>query len=473
MTEHGVTSHISPDDRVRRGAETRILCAGLILLALSSRTASAADATPDPAANPAGIATPLTTVSDADRPLDYALVITGRELLEGAYADAHTQYITRTLRGLGLHCLFSVCVDDDQSDIGDAVREAAARVRLVIVTGGLGPTENDVTRQALSQVTGVPLREHPDVLREMERRTGVARDQLRPNMRRQTLLPTRGTYLKNVGGSSLGLVFDWDDRVVVALPGPPRELQPMVRQELVPFLSRRFGTRSSGCSITIRFVGIGQSQIDHTMEQHAPLPPGTLVSSQFEGSRVDFTFSLIDDTPENQARLAKLQAQTTACLGEYIYAYDEKTTLEQHVASLLAQRHRPLAIAEIGSGGCLIGALGGEEAARSYLAGGFVAGTDQRMRALLRVPDDQWSAAVSPADRTQRLAHAIAAETSAQLAFVVSDVSQNPDGAAFVDVVFRQPDGSLETQRLSLRTGTVGRQQLTTQLLDRLRRWLQ
>lgn len=154
-----------------------------------------------------------------EKAVDYAIVVTGRELLVGAYADSHTQFLTKTLRGLGLHCLYSMSVDDGRTDIGEALRYALAKVPLVIVTGGLGPTENDVTRQALSECTGVPLHEHEDILRDMERRMGVPRDQLRANLRRQSQVPTRGTYLKNASGSAAGLVFDLGDKVVVALPG--------------------------------------------------------------------------------------------------------------------------------------------------------------------------------------------------------------------------------------------------------------
>jgi nicotinamide-nucleotide amidase len=407
--------------------------------------------------------------AEADKPLDYAIVVTGRELLEGVYADSHTLFLTRTLRGLGLHCLFSVSVDDSHADIGEALRYACTKVSLVIVTGGLGPTENDVTRQALSEFTGIPLHEHPEVLQDMERRTGLPRDQLRANLRRQSQMPTRGTYLKNAGGSAAGLVFELNDRVIVALPGPPRELQPMVRNELVPYLSRRFGTRPSGCSLTIRFVGLGQSQIDQTMKDHAPLPAGVLVSSLFEGGRVDFTFALAGDTAENRARLEELKRQTAECLGDHIYAYDETTTLEQHVVSLLAQRGVTLAIAEAGSGGSLVSALDGVDDAERAVLGGFVSRTGERLRHLLRVPDEQWQAAASSTEQTELLAAALAAATSAQWNVVVSDMQRDERGASYVEVVHRFGDGRLERLRLGVRAGDAGRGQLTTQLLDQLR----
>lgn len=421
---------------------------------------------------PAGLLSAADTPPPPDKAIDYAIVVTGRELLVGAYADSHTQFLTKTLRGLGLHCLYSMSVDDSSPDIAEALRYGLAKVSLVIVTGGLGPTENDVTRQSLAEFTGVPLQEHPEILQDMERRMGVPRDQLRANLRRQSQVPTRGTYLKNASGSASGLVFDLGEKVVVALPGPPRELQPMVRDELVPYLSRRFGTRLPGCSLTIRFVGPGQSQIDQTMKEHAPLPADVLVSSQFEGGRVDFTFSFPDDNAENHARLEQLKQQTAQCLGDFIYAVDETTTLEQHVVSLLERRGVTLAIAEAGSGGSLAAALDGVEGAERQVLGAYVARTGERLRHLLRVPEDKWLASPPGAGQAKLLATELAAAATAPWAVVVGDTQRDERGATCVEVVFRHPDGHLENQRFAVRAGDAGRTHLTTQLLDQLRRRL-
>ena len=163
-------------------------------------------------------------------PVDYMIVVTGGELLLGAYADGHTHFLTRTLRPLGLRCVGSMCVDDKSADLKQSLRFAAGRASLVIVTGGLGPTDNDITRQTLSDFSGIPLREDPELLAAMARRFGVAPERIRPNLRQQTQVPTRGTYLKNPSGSAVGLVFRLAEGTIVALPGPPRELQAMVRE---------------------------------------------------------------------------------------------------------------------------------------------------------------------------------------------------------------------------------------------------
>jgi molybdopterin-biosynthesis enzyme MoeA-like protein len=127
------------------------------------------------------------TVKHADnRTVDYTIIVTGHELLTGVYPDGHTHFLTRSLRPLGLRCVGSMSVDDESADIKQALQFACGRSKLVIVTGGLGPTDSDITREVLSEYTGIPLQEHPDVLQGMEQRFSTPRDKLRANLRRQT-----------------------------------------------------------------------------------------------------------------------------------------------------------------------------------------------------------------------------------------------------------------------------------------------
>ncbi len=408
----------------------------------------------------------------AQQPVEYMIVVTGGELLAGAYADGHTHFLTRTLRPLGLQCVGSMFVDDKRADFQAALRFAAGKASLILVTGGLGPTDNDITRETISEFTGIATAEHPDVLGAMARRFGRSADRLRSNLRRQTRVPTRGTYLSNANGSAVGLVYDWPDAVIVALPGPPRELQTMVRDELVPYLSRRYGTRMPGCSLTLRFVGLGQSQIDQTLDDHVPLPSDVTLSSQFEGGRVDFTFALPRDTPKDRARLAELKQRILKHLGDHVYGEGE-TSLEQCVVKLLAARGARLATVEAGTGGRLAVGLGGADGARRVVAGAYVASTEEQLRRLLRVPDEQWTRGTSSTEKAGLLATTAAELTGSQWAVVVGEPRTDDRGARYVEVVVNSPDGLLDSRRVGVRgNGPSARSRLTTQLLDQLRRRL-
>lgn len=411
-------------------------------------------------------------VKAGDQPTRYMVVVTGGELLSGIYPDGHTYFITRTLRPMGLSCVGSMSVDDKQADLKEALRFATAKASFVIVTGGLGPTENDITREAISDFTGIKLQEHPEVLQKMSERFSVSPSRLRLNLRRQTQVPERGTYLKNPNGTAVGLVFELADVVIVALPGPPHELQAMVRDELVPYMARKFGTRPPGCSLTLRFVGIGQSQINQTLSDQVPMAPDITVSSQFEGSRVDYTFSLPHDNPQEQTRLHKLKQEIMKHLGEYVYADDEKS-LEERVAELLEARGATLALAEAASGGTLAAALSSTNSAKRVLAGAYVAPTAEKLRRLLNVSNDNWSSITSGSQRTEHLAAAAADMTGSQCAIAVGDVWQDKTGKAYVDFAFKLPGGRPENQRIRFRdTGELAHVRLSTQLLDQLRRRL-
>lgn len=404
--------------------------------------------------------------------IDYMIVVTGGELLAGEYPDGHTHFLARTLRPMGLHCVGSMTVDDRASDIEAALRFATARAPLVILTGGLGPTDNDVTRETLEAFTGVPLRESEEVVAAMERRFNTPRDQIRANLLKQARVPTRGTYLKNENGTAVGLVFEVGEKVVAALPGPPRELEPMVRDELVPYLSHRFGAHPPGCSLTVRFVGLGQSAIDQVLDDHVPLPPGLILGSRFEGSRVDFTFAMPHDTPEERAKLETLKSQIARRFGESIYAFGDET-LEGVVLAAMAERGMSLAIVEVGSGGALAAALNGIPRASGVIAGAFSAPDARRMRALLRVPDGGASAAAAGEDAAGVLAEAAARETRASASLVVGEPETGAGGACSLPVVFWRAGRSVETQRLGIRgTDPASRATLVTGLLDLLRRHL-
>lgn len=407
----------------------------------------------------------------ANPPTRYMIVVTGGELLTGIYPDGHTHFLTRTLRPLGLQCVGSMSIDDKQVDLQEALRFATEKAPLVIVTGGLGPTDNDITREALSGFTRIPLKEHPKALQEMARRFRTSPDRLRSNLRRQVRVPVNGTYFKNSNGTAIGLVYERSESVIVALPGPPRELQAMVHNELVPYLSRRFGTRLPGCSLTLRFVGLGQSQIDQTLKDHVPLPPDVILSSQFEGGRVDFTFSLPDDTPQDRARLRELKQKIVTYLGDNIYA-DDETSLEVCVIKLLEARGETLALVEVGDGGSLAAALTDAEGVERVLVGAYVAPTEDKIRHMLGISDEDW-ANVASDEKIERLTAIGAKTTGGQWVVSNGEIHRDENNAGYVTVVFRRPDGNCESRNIRVRgSGELARARLSTQLLDALRRKL-
>lgn len=401
-------------------------------------------------------------------PPEYFLVITGGELLDGTLPDGHTHFLTRTLRPLGLRCAGSLLVDDQRAEILQALRFATNHAPLVLVTGGLGPTPNDITRETLSEFTGIPLRESETAVAELERRFRQPRDQLRANLRRQCLVPERGDLLPNPHGTAVGLIFDLGPgRALVALPGPPRELQPMVREQLIPWLQRHYPVHSPGAALTLRFVGLGQSQIDQTLKDRVALPPDVIVTSLFEGSRVDFTFHLRGREAADFERLRELAAAVRRHLGEYCYAEGE-TSLEEVVLCELRARGVRLTVAEVATGGSLAAALNNAPSAPEVVQGSFAAPTEPQLACLL---ETEVQDGAPPEARVAALARAAAAHGRTTWAVAVGE--PHPEtGSPQVWVAF-QADGQSETSRLAFGgDSSAGRAALVTTILDRFRRRL-
>jgi nicotinamide-nucleotide amidase len=187
--------------------------------------------------------------------MDYCVVVTGGELLEGAYPDGHTHYLTRTLRPLGLRCLSSMIADDRRADLFEALRFATNRAGLVLVTSGLGPTPNDITRETLGEFTGIPLKESEEALVAMERGSG------------SRVCNCGRTCASSASCRNQGVPQECQrqrqgscSRCACHRDRPPQDRRANCSPwcaTLVPWLRERFGIHALGDSITLRFVGSG------------------------------------------------------------------------------------------------------------------------------------------------------------------------------------------------------------------------
>ncbi len=403
--------------------------------------------------------------------LDYFIIVTGSELLQGVYADRHTQFITRTLGPLGYRCLGSMSIGDLQTDLYQALDFARGKVPLVLTTGGLGPTSQDITRKVLSDYTSISLKEHPGALNDLKRRYGGEKGILRPVLRGQALAPETGTYLPNPNGTAVGLVFDDGQQVIAALPGPPRELQPMVRNELVSYLSERFGLRKVGHSLTMRFAGIGQSSIDRVIRDHLKLPGELAVWSSFNSNRVDITFSFPGNSPQELERLRALQGELLEHVGEYMYS-DAGASLEDRIWQLLQQREVSLVLGEIASGGAVSSSLLAGRGDSSRFTGAYAAGNPQALSRLLGGKGEA-TTVPSPERVVSMLARRAAEKEAGAWGLVVGPVGLEESGAASVWISAGSVRTGFASRRINVRKGRrLRRDRLVTHALDLLRREL-
>lgn len=327
-----------------------------------------------------------------------------------------------------------------------------------------------MTREVLSHFTGVALEENDALLSTLEKRFTIGRDGLRGNIRRQALTPIHGRYFPNPNGTASGLVYQSDEIVAVALPGPPSELRPMVTRDLIPYLAERFGTRPLGASLQMRFVGIGESRIDAVIHDQMDLPPDLMISSLFEAGRVDLTFSLPGYGEEEMFQLRGLEAHLREHLGEYLYT-SEGISLEQHVVDLLIEKDVTLGVAEVGSAGAVFSSLEPAEGASEVLLGGIVAADDSQLLDLLkRFTDADPTEDLEGLSDQELLVRLTRNSLETDCGLVIMSEGLRHDGSYKMTVAFGCPEIGVKTRDILLRgKDREGRNRLVTDVLDALR----
>ncbi|MBN2327713.1 MAG: competence/damage-inducible protein A [Candidatus Omnitrophica bacterium] len=325
--------------------------------------------------------------TSSSTPVQYTLIITGEEILSGKRIDRHIPFLNKTLYDLGLECLGCRVIGDSDSTLSELVKDALIKSDVVIVTGGLGPTLDDITREALSDATGIGMEENPQALKELQERFASMGRPMTDNNKRQALVPVQGRFFSNPNGTAPGLVFDLGNKLAVALPGPPRELEPMVLDAMAPFLMERFHLKKVFRSATLRFCCLGESNIDAVVREKLDAVPDLRVSSLSHLGTVELTLSLPDHGLEAEEALHRCVEVLRAEIGDYLYA-EGQYTLEEIVGSLLKKKKETLAVAESCTGGLLGAAITSIPGSSDYFNGGVIAYTNTIKTECLDVDPD-------------------------------------------------------------------------------------
>ncbi|HEY4666883.1 MAG TPA: CinA family nicotinamide mononucleotide deamidase-related protein [Anaerolineales bacterium] len=280
----------------------------------------------------------------------------GTELLLGEIIDTNTQTIARELRAIGLDLYRTGAVGDNVERIAEAVREASQRAEVVITAGGLGPTVDDYTREAIARAFGLDLEFHPDLWEQIQER--FARFGLQPpeNNRRQAMLPTGAVAIENPVGTAPAFRVVRRDRVVIALPGVPAELKHLLEVSVIPFLRKTRGLTGVIKSRLIRTAGVGESWLDERIGDLERLTNPTVGLAAHPG-RVDIRITAkAASEPIADEQLAVIEATLRGRLTDRIYGIDSET-LETAALQVVARAGWRLAVVEAGTGGALSAAL--------------------------------------------------------------------------------------------------------------------
>ena len=302
-----------------------------------------------------------------------AVVAVGTELLLGDVVNTNAAWLGNRLRAAGVQVVTSTAVADDLDRLAATIRLCLADADVVVLCGGLGPTVDDLTRDALALACDAPLRRDD---RLVEHLRGLFAGPVPVDVYRQADVPAGAEPLANPAGSAPGLWLEQDGKVVVALPGPPRELQP-TSEPVWPRLAAR-----SGRVLTTRQVlvaGLGESSVAERLHE-LRVPAGVDLSYLASTGLVRVRFTSAD-----AALVPPLVEQVAASLGDHVYGYDDQT-LDGVVHDLLAGREQTVAVAESLTGGLLAAALSTRSGSSATFRGGVVVYATDLKETLAGVP---------------------------------------------------------------------------------------
>jgi nicotinamide-nucleotide amidase len=324
-------------------------------------------------------------------PVNCEVVAVGTELLLGQIVDTNSSWIGEQLAMAGIDSFFQTKVGDNWDRIKGAIELALARSDAVIVCGGLGPTQDDITRDVIADVMGVPLEEDPEALETILRMFGSrGRDMPRNNLR-QALVPVGASRIPEQPGTAPGLICPVGDKVVFAVPGVPWEMQQMVAGTVIPELRRRAGDTGVIRSRTIRTWGHSESgiaemlgdRLDHLdTTGHATI---AFLASGIEGLKVRVT-AKADTEDEVQAVLAAEVDEVASILSDYVFSTDDES-METVILDLCRARGLTLGTAESLTGGLIASRLTAVPGASDVVRGSVVSYASEVKHDLLGVPD--------------------------------------------------------------------------------------
>ena len=296
------------------------------------------------------------------------IVMIGTELLLGQIVDGNAAYIGRVLAENGIPLYRKATVGDNLQRIVQVLEEALERADVVLTSGGLGPTEDDLTREAVAQVYGRSLERDPALVERLEKIFGMLGRPMTPNNLKQADVPQGGQILPNPNGTAPGLLVDDPKGIVICMPGVPHELHAMLEDQAIPFLRQRFAIAGTLKARVLKVCGIGESSVDQAMgdliRDSVNPTVGVLASPDVVRIRI---VARAESDAEADALIAPVEAAIHERLPGNILGADNDT-LEGVVDALLRARGWTLATAETDSGGVIAQRM----ATASSFAGGMV-----------------------------------------------------------------------------------------------------
>ena len=312
------------------------------------------------------------------------IISIGTELLLGHIVNTNAAFLSRRLAENGIDLYFQSAIGDNPFRLAESVKKALARSDLVITTGGLGPTVDDITVETVAKLADKKLVLNKIILKDLKNYFRLKGIRLPPDSIRQAHLPEGARYIRNKVGTAPGLIIEHDKKIIACLPGPPRELGPIF-EKMLPFLKKRSGRQHVIQSLNIKTTGLAESQVNAKIKDILKLPPPTTVGIYAGLGEVDVRITT--KTPskkEASINITKLKLMTQRQLEPYIFGYDDEE-LEEAVGKMMLRDKITIAVAESCTGGLLSSRLTDVSGSSEYLLMSVVAYSNAAKTKLLGV----------------------------------------------------------------------------------------
>ncbi|MGD9797197.1 MAG: competence/damage-inducible protein A [Acidimicrobiia bacterium] len=402
------------------------------------------------------------------------VVAVGTELLLGQVVDTNSSWIGEQLALAGIDCLHQSKVGDNHGRIVDALRLALGRSDAVVVCGGLGPTQDDITREAIAEVMGVPLVRDEGVVTVIRERFAARGREMAASNLRQADVPVGATVLTQVG-TAPGLRCPVGDKVVYAVPGVPYEMREIVASDVVPDLQARSGERSTIVSRVVRTWGMAESTLAEVVADRLGAADGgpltyAFLASGWEGIKVRLTAK----AATTEAAVAVLDAEERelrALLGPVVFGVDDET-MEHAVGALLGARGLTLAVAESMTGGLVASRLVDVPGSSDWFLGGVVSYASEVKFDVLGVTPGPVVSARCAEEMAEGVRRLLGADVGLSVTGVAGPAAQedHPVGTVFLGLASGEGTEAVHLQLTGDRLRI--RQFATISLVDLLRRHL-
>jgi len=403
------------------------------------------------------------------------IVAIGSELLLGQIVDTNSAWMAQRLTALGVNLYFKSVVGDNPDRMKEVIARALERADIVITSGGLGPTQDDLTREVVADVTGRKLVQNAEMLEQVEEHFRRRRRTMTPNNIRQSYMPEGAIAVKNPNGTAPCFIVEEPRGVIYSLPGVPVEMKWLFENEVEPYLRRKFNLAEVIHYRVLKIVGIGESAVDDKVGHLIANSSNPTVGVLALPGQVDVRIAAkAANRDEAMKMIAPVEAEVRSLLGNAIFAADDEA-MEHVVGRLLREQKKTVAACEDLTCGQLAERL--QSASMEHFGAGFICNSEVAMRALLKVAGDAKKiddVLKNPITLTDELAAAARAQSGCDFGLALHAIA-DPDskvqnlarGQTYVSLT----DGKrfLRRESTSAGRGAYDRSRMTLNAVDLLR----